>query len=75
MTTKTEKAKKPCLFNNQELADHLDVSQKWLQRNRNGYHGIILPYTRVGKNVVYHSDDVYAAMEKAVIPAADKGEA
>lgn len=66
------KKTEPCLFTNQTLAHYLRVSKKWLQRNRNGYHGIIIPYTRAGKKVIYHADDVDAVMAQAMIPAANE---
>lgn len=57
----------PVLWNQKQTAEYLDVSPKWLERDR--WIGAKIPYIKVGRSVRYRASDVVAFVDQNSVEA------
>ncbi|MEL6800699.1 MAG: helix-turn-helix domain-containing protein [Pseudomonadota bacterium] len=55
----------PALMTQDQAAEYLNVSVKWLERDR--WAGPALPFIKVGRHVRYRASDVVAYIEGATV--------
>lgn len=58
----------PVLWDQRQTAEYLDVSPKWLERDR--WQGATIPYLKVGRAVRYRAADVITYVNRNMRGAA-----
>ncbi len=58
----------PVLWDQRKTADYLDVSTKWLERDR--WQGATIPYVKIGRAVRYRAVDVLNYVNRNSVGAA-----
>ncbi len=58
----------PVLWDQRKTADYLDVSPKWLERDR--WQGATIPYIKIGRAVRYRASDVLNYVNQNLVGAA-----